>query len=77
MSEFNSSASQGRTHNDVLWYLKERGVQCGRNASLGTSSQNQRIKKYFLDSGIRAIAFLEHGTEVVAVYDPSCIKVLK
>jgi hypothetical protein len=76
LHEFDGRGQRGRTHDHVLWHLQERKVQCGRTASHGTSSQNQRIKKYFLDNGIRAIAFEEHGTEVVAVYDPSCIRVI-
>jgi hypothetical protein len=43
---------------------------------LGINKQNKKIADYFLNNGIKAIKFLEHDTEVVAVFDPRRIRVL-
>jgi hypothetical protein len=51
-------------------------LQFGRNTSSGRNEKNKRIASHFLSKGIKAIRFLEHGEEVVAVFDPSCIRVL-
>lgn len=51
-------------------------VQFGRNAGRGDNRQNKKIADYFLNKGIKAIKFLEHDIDVVAVFDPSCIRVL-
>jgi hypothetical protein len=51
-------------------------LQFSRNAGLGNNRQNKKIADYFLNEGIKAIKFLEHDIEVVAVFDPSCIRVL-
>ncbi|MCB9576646.1 MAG: hypothetical protein H6717_06420 [Polyangiaceae bacterium] len=78
MSEFASESGTGDTQDHVLWHIREHGgIIVGRNASVGSSTQNQRITSYFSSRGIRAIHFREHGTPVVAVYDPSCLLVLK
>jgi hypothetical protein len=53
-----------------------RPLRYSRTPSLGTSSQNREIANYFLGKGIKAAKFLEHDTVEVAVYDPSCIRVL-
>jgi hypothetical protein len=50
--------------------------QFGMSPGLGKSRQNKRIADFFLTNGIKAISFIERDTEVVAVYDPSCICVL-
>jgi hypothetical protein len=51
-------------------------LRFSRNAGPGSNRQNKKIADYFLNEGIKAIKFLEHDTEVVAVFDPSCIRVL-
>jgi len=51
-------------------------LQFSRNSSSGNDKQNEKIADYFLNKGIKAINFLEHGEEVVAVFDPNCIRVL-
>jgi hypothetical protein len=51
-------------------------LRFSRNAGPGNNRQNKKIADYFLNEGIKAIKFLEHDTEVVAVFDPSCIRVL-
>jgi hypothetical protein len=51
-------------------------LQFSRNAGPGNNRQNKRIAEYFLNKGRKAIKFLEHDTEVAAVFDPSCIRVL-
>jgi hypothetical protein len=50
--------------------------QFSRTSGRGDNKQNKKIACYFLTKGIKAIRFLEHGEEVVAVFDPSCIRVL-
>lgn len=47
-----------------------------RNPGPGINRQNQKIAEYFLKKRVKAIKFLEHDVEVVAVFDPSCIRVL-
>jgi len=42
----------------------------------GDHQKNKRIAHYFLTKGIKAVSFFEHGEEVLAVYDPNCIRVL-
>ena len=51
-------------------------LRYSRTPTLGTSRQNREIADYFLSKGIKATKFLEHDMLVVAVYDPSCIRVL-
>jgi len=51
-------------------------VQFGRTPALGNHERNKKIARYFHTKGIKAIRFFEHGEEVLAVYDPSCIRVL-
>ena len=51
-------------------------LQFSRNSGPGNNRQNRRIADYFLRKGIRAINFSEHGKEVVAIFDPNCIRVL-
>jgi hypothetical protein len=51
-------------------------LRVSRNASPGDSGQNKKIAAYFLSKGIKAIKFVEHDVEVVAVFDPNCIRVL-
>ena len=43
---------------------------------LGSHEKNKQIARHFLNRGKKAIRFLEHSEEVVAVFDPSCIRVL-
>jgi hypothetical protein len=65
----------GTDQTHLLWHLKENGVQASRSPSPGSSRQNHSIASYFLGKGIKAILFKEENIEVVAVYDPSCIRV--
>jgi len=51
-------------------------VQFGRTPVSGNHERNKKIARYFRTKGIRAIRFLEHGEEVLAIYDPSSIRVL-
>jgi hypothetical protein len=51
-------------------------VQFGRIPVSGNHERNKKIAHYFCTKGIKAIRFFEHGEEVLAVYDPSCIRVL-
>lgn len=53
-----------------------KSLQFGKNAGPGDNRQNKKIADYFLKNGTKAIKFLEYDTEVVAVFDPSCIRVL-
>jgi hypothetical protein len=76
LSSFKSQWATGAGQNEVMWYLKDGGLRVGRNPSLGTSTQNQRIARFFLEKGIKAICFEEHGTQAVAVYDPDCIRII-
>lgn len=48
----------------------------GRNPGPGNMEKNKKIAGYFLAKGIKAVRFFEHGEEVVAAYDPNCIRVL-
>jgi hypothetical protein len=67
----------GGTGNDqdaVIWHLGDvTGKSYGRTAGPGTNSQNTQISAYFSSISVKAIHFVEHRDEVVAVYDPSCI----
>jgi len=65
----------GTDQTHLLWHLKENGVQASRSPSPGNSRQNRSIASYFLGKGIKAILFKEENVDVVAVYDPSCIRV--
>ena len=76
MDSFESDAGTGDEQKHVLWYLKQHGVACGQNAGPGYSNQNEAIRSHFVEAGVKAIRFYEHGTEVVAVYDPTCIRVV-
>ena len=51
-------------------------VRFGRNPVSGDNQKNKEIARYFLTNGIKAIRFFEHSEEVVAVFDPGCIRVL-
>jgi hypothetical protein len=51
-------------------------VRFSRNPGLGNNRQNKKIAEYFLNKGIKAIKFLEHDREVVAVFDPNWIRVI-
>jgi hypothetical protein len=51
-------------------------VRFGRNPVSGNHEKNKEIARYFLTNGIKAIRFFEHSEEVVAVFDPGCIRVL-
>jgi hypothetical protein len=51
-------------------------LRFSRNPGPGNNRQNKRIADFFLKKGIKAIKFLEHDNEVVAVFDPDCIRVL-
>lgn len=51
-------------------------LQFGRTPVSGNHETNKKIACYFCTRGIRAIRFFEHGEEVSAIYDPSCIRVL-
>jgi hypothetical protein len=53
-----------------------KSLRFSRNAGPGNNRQNKKISSYFLNKGTKAVKFLEHDTEVVAVFDPSCIRVL-
>jgi hypothetical protein len=46
-------------------------LRVSRNASPGNRRQNKKIAAYFLSKGIKAIKFVEHDVEVVAVFDPN------
>jgi hypothetical protein len=50
--------------------------QFGRNSGTAKNRQNRRIADFFLKEGKKAVNFSEYGEEVVAIYDPSCIRVL-
>jgi hypothetical protein len=84
--------SKGNTQDQLLKYLNfnliedeaelrpnklSTRLRVGNNASPGGSRQNKKIAAYFLRKGIKAIKFLEHDVEVVAVFDPTCIRVLQ
>lgn len=66
----------GTNQTHLLWYLKDHSVVAGRGPSSGGSHSNCAIASHFLGKGIKAVNFLEENLEVVAVYDPSCIRVL-
>jgi hypothetical protein len=51
-------------------------LRFSRTGGSGSNRQNQKIAEYFRVRNIRAIKFLEHDVEVVAVFDPSCIRVI-
>lgn len=51
-------------------------LQVSKNPGAGNKGKNKEIAHHFLANGIKAIRFLEYGMEVVAVYDPNCIRVL-
>ncbi len=77
-SAFESRGVSGDSQNHVLWYIGDQsGSLVGRNSGPGSSAQNQRIKAFFLKRNIRAIHFQEHGTAVLAVYGPTCIRVIQ
>ncbi len=68
--------SKGNTHNDLIRNLNMKNLRVSKNARPGNSRQNREIAAYFLAKGTKAIKFMEEGKEVVAVYDPTCIRVL-
>jgi hypothetical protein len=85
LSEFESvQGGRGNTQDHLLWYLQERLTipapavvhVVGRNPRNGTHVQNATIRDHFLGLGVRAVHFIEHGLDVVAAYDPNCIRVL-
>jgi hypothetical protein len=47
----------------------------GRTAGRGSNQQNTAIRDHFLGRGVRAIAFMETGEQIVAVYHPAAIRV--
>ena len=47
-----------------------------RTAQKGDKQQNLAIRNYFLGKGVRAIQFVERNEIVVAVFDPTCIRVI-
>ena len=77
MSSFLFPSGQGNTQDDVIAHLNHYGVRASRSASPGYSGQNTRIRNFFQTTKIKAIHFIEHGIEVVAVYDPNAICVSK
>lgn len=83
MTEFESQrGGRGSTENHLLWYLQERVVipglirVPGRNPKNGGHAQNTLTRDHFLGLGVRAVHFVEHGIEVTAAYDPTCIRVV-
>jgi hypothetical protein len=76
LTEFDHPHGKGHTQDDLLWHLNHRGVRAGKSPGLGHSTQNRAIRDHFLARTIKAVAFLEGVVEVVAVYDPTCIRVL-
>lgn len=77
LAKFKHPQGEGRTQDDVLWYLGDQGVVAGKSPDLGHSRQNRSIRDHFLKKGIKAILFDENGVEVLAVYDPSAIYVVQ
>lgn len=51
-------------------------LRYGRNPVSGDHKKNKEIARYFLSNGIKAVRFFEQREEVVAVFDPGCIRVL-
>lgn len=72
----------GASEDDLLAHLSANVTvpgpigRIGRTPQRGSSAQNTNIRDFFLSNGVRAIHFVEHGENVVAVYDPTCIRVL-
>lgn len=64
------------TQEDVISFLKNNLGKVDRTSRRGNSPQNIKIRNFFLMNRIKAIRFQEHGSEVIAVYDPSCIAVI-
>lgn len=78
MHEFPSSAKgSGPSHTQLIGYLKEQGVCAPSGPNHAARGQNPRITEHFRSIQKKAIFFTEHGQKVVAVYDPSCIRVLQ
>jgi hypothetical protein len=75
-SDFPNPWENGRDEKHFLWHLKDLKVVRGASAGPGTSSLNRKIAAHFIGKGIHAVAFVERGTEIVAVYDPICIRVI-
>jgi hypothetical protein len=69
------SAHQGIRRINII-NNSSTGLRFSRNSGPGNNKQNKKIADYFLNKGIKAIKFLEHDKEVVAVFDPNCIRVL-
>lgn len=65
---------EGSDETAVLWYFKTHRL-CA-TAGRGGSRQNLAIRDHFLHRGVKAIQFSERNILVVAVYDPTCIRVL-
>jgi hypothetical protein len=78
MTQFQSSAGCGRSQDHLVWFLKENGLShASRRPAPGNDTKNQEIAEFFLERGVKAIRFEEHGTDVVALYDPSCFYVFQ
>ncbi len=65
----------GRTERHFGRWLKEQGVVSSNRVqqSAGNSPQNARIKEFMKEKNYHAAKFLEHGKEVLVIYDASLI----
>lgn len=68
----------GSSQDDLIRYLKEAGINgAGRTPRKGDSNVNRAIREHFLRRGIKAVHFKEHEVDVVAVYDPTVIQIIR
>lgn len=78
-----TARGDGSTDDHLLEELREQIVlsgvlkKVGRTAGRGNNQPNTRIRDHFLGQNVVAVAFDETGDKVVAVYDPSVIRIQK
>src|ERR1043166_5755863 len=66
----------GNTQDHLERYLRDEVSVQDFSAELATRPKNDAICQHFLNLGIKAIHYLEHSDEVVAVYDPRVIEII-
>jgi hypothetical protein len=74
MADFKSSSATGTTYTHVFWYLKEQGLDAYKTTRGGSEKYNLAIRDHFLGKKIKAIRFDENGSDVLAIYDTSCVQ---
>jgi hypothetical protein len=70
---------EGNTERHFSRYLTTQNLLVANHAKndAGSSSPNQAIRDHFLGHGTKAVLIEEHGLDVLIVYDPKAIRIIR